>query len=277
MMRYFLFIFILLSIARPSFSSSAPNIQMDVDANISDALIRGNLLDIKEKLTSFLAKQKLDTRVEIERVGNSQYLFVSTRNDAYLTDEDTEYLIPVRGRDVYQVGNHFSRYNLSNAAHNRLLELQQLWFIYQDALPLYGATSSKNKGGRIYAFVDLTCAYCKNFHLSKMEKYRERGFSFIYIPFLRDPRNKNAAQLSVNTFCGPAETLKERVSSAYQEKTPPLVMDVDYSMCSPDMAALLKYTFNIGAELGFIGSPLFHTEKGQLAFGEPALSKIVKL
>ena len=77
---------------------------------ISDALIRGNLLDIKEKLTSFLAKQKLDTRVEIERVGNSQYLFVSTRNDAYLTDEDTEYLIPVRGRDVYQVGNHFSRY-----------------------------------------------------------------------------------------------------------------------------------------------------------------------
>lgn len=277
MMRNLLFIFVLLSMAWPAFSSSAPSVQMNVDVNVSDALIRGNLSDIKENLTSFLAKQKLDTRVEIERIGNSQYLFVSTRNDAYLTDEDTEYLIPVRGRDVYQVGNHFNRYNISNAAHNRLLELQQLWFIYQDALPLYSSTSSKNKGGRIYAFVDLTCAYCRNFHLSKMEKYRERGFSFIYIPFLRDPRDKNAAQLSVNTFCGPAETLKERVSSAYQEKTPPLVMDVDYSMCSPDIAALLKYTFNIGAELGFIGSPLFHTEKGQVAFGEPALSKIVKL
>ncbi len=276
-MRNLLFIFVLLSMAWPAFSSSAPSVQMNVDVNVSDALIRGNLSDIKENLTSFLAKQKLDTRVEIERIGNSQYLFVSTRNDAYLTDEDTEYLIPVRGRDVYQVGNHFNRYNISNAAHNRLLELQQLWFIYQDALPLYSSTSSKNKGGRIYAFVDLTCAYCRNFHLSKMEKYREQGFSFIYIPFLRDPRDKNAAQLSVNTFCGPAETLKERVSSAYQEKTPPLVMDVDYSMCSPDIAALLKYTFNIGAELGFIGSPLFHTEKGQVAFGEPALSKIVKL
>ena len=277
MMRYLLFIFVLFSIAQPSFSSPAPSIQIDVDEDVSDALIRDNLSDIKANLTNALAKQKLDTRVDIERVGNSKYLFVSTRSDTYLTDENTEYLIPVRGLDVYQIGEHFSRYNLSNAAHNRLLELQQLWLIYQDALPLYSATSSKHRGGRIYAFVDLTCAYCRNFHLSKMEKYRERGFSFIYIPFLRDPRDKNAAQLSVNTFCGTTGVLKERISSAYQEKTPPLVMDVDYSMCSPDLEALLKYTFNIGAELGFIGSPLFQTEKGQVAFGEPALGKILKL
>lgn len=251
--------------------------QLDiVSPQVPESLIRDNLSDVKKRLQDSLRAQNLDSNVQLERVGNTRYIFVSTKNSTYISDEAGDTLIPVSHRDVYSIDKKFSRFNLSNEAHTHLISMQQLWQIYKDFLPYYPPTQTHEGKQRIFAFIDLTCTYCRDFHLNKMENYRERGYGFIYIPFLRDPSNRPAAQLIIDTFCSDAGTIKERISKAYLINRLSVVQEIDFSSCKPEEQAFLKNTLPLGAKLGFIGSPLFITETGSIAFGEPSLNKIVQ-
>lgn len=239
-------------------------------------LVRGNLNVAEQRLSSALSENGLDDRVTVERIGNTHYLFATTAGRHYLTSDKGDTLAPVNGRDIYTLDGGMRRYNLSNDAHNQLMAMEPLWSLYHDKLPYYGPTGGQERKGLIYTFVDFTCGYCKNFHMRKMEKYREEGYAFIHIPFLKDPSNLASAQLAIDTFCGDKDGLKERIIRAYQNSRPQKTKDLDFSRCDIAEQSLLKNTLLIGARLGFIGSPMFITESGSVAFGEPSLGKITK-
>ena len=118
----------------------------------------------------------------------------------------------------------------------------------------------------VFAFIDVSCPHCREFHLRKLDEWNRQGVRVYFIPFMRDPMDKKTKVIMDDIFC--ADNNSERLDlilSAYIN-IKAYVVKGNSGSCG-HKRALLDSLYKIGMQYSLKGSPMFMNMVGDVYYG----------
>ena len=214
-------------------------------------------------------------KMTITRVYTADLYQVNLDGKSYIVNASADYWISADAiGNVFLFNNNITPVNASNEVREDLIKLTQLASRWQYPTAVF---EESNATETIYAFVDLSCPHCKNFHLTKRESWQHRGVRFVYLPMLLDQSVKRVRQLHERVFCLPSnKTKNELITHIYLNGTRVELPEIENIECSKADKALFDSLMNAGGRYGLSGTPLFLTESGNLLYGINSLEQYLR-
>lgn len=195
---------------------------------------------------------------KITQIGNTALFLISYKDQEFFTTPDIDYLF--FGNKIKLKNNKISKIytDSSKAAENRKL----LRLYTEKDMIVYNPYIEEI--GEIFIFVDYSCPFCKKFHDLNLKKLLKYGYKVNYIPFLRNPENKDVSNQMINLFC----------LSSNQEKKD--FMDIAFSNPNSFSSMNIKecntkeyvhYLLNITNHFNFKGTPVLLLHNGNFVEG----------
>jgi hypothetical protein len=212
-------------------------------------------------------------RIDVERMGVSSLFRIKMDGKAYLTDDSARFWMPYGPIKQMSLDGIYQTTSTQDEI-NSILGL--LFFIdsYKDALITYPAIGKRKY--RVYAFMDVSCPYCQEFHRKSLRNFNNKGVEFIYVPLLRDISMNKVRQITNTVFCFPKEQRQmamDNVLLNYKEEKGSLILKKG---CSNNNVWLYDLLMESGQRHGFSGSPVFITENGRIFYGASGLTSFFK-
>lgn len=217
--------------------------------------------------------------VRVSRIYTSDLYSVQFGPSEYITDSNASYWVKAQSSEVFLFGKDVVQVNIGNDVRESMLSLTSMLNFFDDTLVIYKPLS-KNKNEIIYAFMDLSCPFCKRFHLSQRVKLQMEGYTVVYIPFLRDIDDKKARALTMLAFCLRGDERQSFIDDAF------LALNVQNALsaglkkypsekCDKVQDSIYESLISLSHQYNLTGSPVFFTEQGKLFYGFGALEKSV--
>ena len=234
------------------------------------------LNDVRENVISHLVKgfgvaTERAKEVDVIRLSDSDFFQIDLAGVRYTINADAKYWL--KG-DVGSVHSTRGSRAKESVTSNEMLEFNQRIRVFlmsaSEYLPVYGDALDNNKV--IFAFVDLSCPYCQQFHLVNRNEFEKKGFSFVYVPFVRNTIDKRVMDATRAVFCNddPVAT-KAGVDQAYLNG-PRQLRDVPAGSCSHVKKAIIESLLLVGHQMGAVGTPMFLLPNGEVVYGSAKLN-----
>lgn len=237
-----------------------------------------NTLIRKKMIEDLGMKESEANTAKAQRIFTSDWFAVNIRDRTYVIDNTASYWLESDLDGMFALSPSISRVNVSNNTRGSLVKLMNLAMNSEDILPRYkrgpGALNE-----RVYAFVDLSCPHCREFHLTQRAKWQSLGIDWVYIPFSRDMENKKMREMNVAAFCQQTpEKSKAIIDEIYLSPSNRLQsLSSKYKKdCSTLKKKMVEFFVGSGERYGFAGSPMFLTETGRVLYGVPAFENYMK-
>lgn len=215
----------------------------------------------------------LDT-LYLSRLYTSDWFSIMLNGDTYMMDNSTNYWVKTSNADVFSFTPNLQRMAVSNSVREDLLKMMPLLEGFEEMLPVY-PSSTKSRNIKIWAFVDMTCPYCRKFHLTNRLQLQNVGVTFVYVPFSRSPGEKRADGANLNAFCGAPGDVKKDIDDYYLMETRLLLAKNLKSDCEGSQEILMDFLLHNGERFSLVGSPMFLTESGVVIYGADTLTQYV--
>jgi len=234
---------------------------------------------IYDKMAKELRVSKSEIeKTEIQRIFTSDWFIVNFKSRNYVVDNTASYWLESDLNGMFLLNPSLSKVNVSNSTRVSLMKLMYFLKTSVDYLPTY----SRGEGPlneTIFAFVDLTCPYCKEFHLKHRAEWQMLGVNWVYVPFSKDLGNRRNTDLNADVFCQEnTEVVKNSVDEIYLMPRSRLTsVASNYKKnCSPVQSAFINFLMSNGERYALAGSPMFLTESGKVFYGAPSLENYIK-
>lgn len=184
------------------------------------------------------------------------------RKNIYYTDYSLENFI---------VGKFYNKLDSKNENINfrSLYNKSFLERLNKNKLIKYQAPKEKSF---LYVFSDITCPFCKKFHLKK-DFFLEKGYSLYYIPFPRNGRRDKASVEGLGRIVC-SDNPQNSFDKAFKDLRKYLNQE-KIELCSK--APIIWNYYNLANDLGVIGTPAIYTENGTLVGGFKNEHRLLKL
>jgi hypothetical protein len=207
---------LLLTFFLSCFSHSGELDMFEFDSTVPPSLALSTMAEVEENVSAKIAGAwGYEGDVKISRIFASDMFAVNFKGATYITDSSAESWIQNGNTGFFQFSPYVRRVATSNYDRENLMKFGVFIEKLKRHLPTYKAFAGERE--HIYVFVDMTCPHCRKFHLSQRVKFQKKGYSFTYIPFLRDPSNKRFSALNKWTFCADVESVKTNIDNVYSE------------------------------------------------------------
>lgn len=236
--------------------------------------------DIQSVRTRAVSQLSLSLGVEIKETDNisldrlytSDLYQVVVNGKPYIINSDASYWI---SGDA--VGNLFlfngtvSPVNVSNKTRIEIAKIIQLASTWPSVHASFGEISAKET---IFAFVDLACPHCKEFHLTKREYWQNRGFRFVYLPMTLNAESRKSRELHSRVFCIPdSQKKRDVITEIYLNGVKTEIPGLSDVVCSKVDQAMMSVLIGAGIKYNLTGTPLFVTETGNFFYGQGSLEQ----
>lgn len=231
---------------------------------------------VKERASNKL-KKSLDLPIEaldnvsIARVFTSNWYQVSVDQSIYIIDENADYWMQGSAiGNVFIFDDTVTPVNVNNETREMLSKIVS----FVSNSPEYAIVYKPRQIslGKIFVFMDLSCPFCREFHLSNKENILNEGYELWYIPFIRD-ENKKSIKLTLETFCSFDNELKKSNINNHYIDPKNNKMIASSQDCSPTQKAVLDTLMRSGGIYSLTGTPLFITESTGLFYGYSAIQQ----
>lgn len=249
------------------FSDITYELPSQTRAWISSPSLRYVESNVHDKALTELGMSESDLPdIFVNRVFTSSFYNVYIDGNRYITDESATYWMQNKNSEFFIFNEGAYGVSATNATKESLIELSPLIeAMVDDYLVEYLPINTKVKR-TVYAFMDLSCPHCKEFHLNKRQEWQAKGVRIVYVPFLRDTGSRRVAEATAGAFCQEtAEQRKDSINKVFMDG----VRRVDFSSaeCSSLQKGILDFMFNSGAVYRLRGSPMFLTDTGRVYYG----------
>lgn len=217
--------------------------------------------------------------IVVDRVYGSNLYSVRVGASEYVTDSEGSYWIKSPASEVFLFGEDVVQVNINNQDRESLMELTAMLPYFEDTLVVYPPLG-KDKHEVIFVFMDLSCPFCKRFHLSQRLNLQKAGFAVAYIPFLRNINDVKIRELTLFSYCLPAKERLSFIDEVYMSVKPESAYGHGKKMypnatCNPLQESTYDSLMSLGHRFNLNGSPVFFNEKGKLFYGYGSLEKSV--
>lgn len=210
----------------------------------------------------------MQTDVGIDRIGLSELFLVNGARKAFITDATGTVVleassvryIPNENVKTVHYGNN-EIHTLSNFYH----------FATSGVLPEFGSSTK----GRIVVFMDPTCPNCVNFHNNEMFNLTQKGYSFVYVPSLRDGSSNRNRETLLAHYCSDGSQY-DNVQTLYSNYRMSRERPLDRSQCLPVEESMYSSIIDVFARHQMLGSPAFMLSSGEIIYGAAALKSRLK-
>jgi hypothetical protein len=275
--------FALITMAMLSLQVFSNEFNVDFDANKPgrEVFSLSQINPVEKKLVKTLVdggilKEGSPGNIRLSRLSVSDWFGFSLNGETYLTDANASHILKSDLRDFFHVSPTLSQVSMSNGGVESLFKLTSFLRSFEsDAiLPVYKSTSKTRPEIVIYAFMDVTCPFCKKFHLLEREQLNRDGVTFIYIPFTKNYSNKKDLALNYAVFCQSASEKKNSIDDAYL--APKITRFKINPNCNLLDSTLIRFFLKTGEMYGVAGSPMFLSRSGKVMYGTPSLIQFVR-
>jgi hypothetical protein len=218
-------------------------------------------------------KPEIAQNAPISRLFVSDWFGVSIDGKGYVVNSDASYWMQGGMGEMFMFTPSVQRVSVSNGNRGRLLNLMLLINAYKDTLVTYPSTTGYVRE-RIYAFMDVTCPYCRKFHLTERQELQAQGYEFVYIPYAKEPNNQDVIDLNLWAFCAENELHSKRnIDSAYL--VAPKARDnlASSPKCDNESLKFIAFLMGSGEKFSLVGSPAFFTGSADVIYGSAALER----
>jgi hypothetical protein len=261
--------------------SSEFNVDFDADKSGREVFSLSQIKPVEGKLVQVLVdggiiKGSAANDIALSRLSTSDWFGFNLNGKTYLTDANASHILKSDFRDFFHVSPTVSQVSMSNEGVESLSKLTSfLSSLEGDAiLPVYKSTSTTQPEIMIYAFMDVTCPFCKKFHLLEREQLNRDGVTFTYIPFTKNYSNKKDLALNHAVFCQSESKKKNSINDAYL--APKIRKFKIESDCSVLDSTLIRFFLKTGEMYGVAGSPMFLSKSGKAIYGTPSLIQFLR-
>ncbi|MBE8232550.1 MAG: thioredoxin fold domain-containing protein [Endozoicomonadaceae bacterium] len=204
-----------------------------------------------------------------QRLGvSSLYKLVLKSGGKYIIDNTGAYWMPYQHIKEFEGGKALQVTPTATEHYNQLTLLK---FLDQINLITYPAYNSKKDV--LYAFIDISCPYCRKFHQRSLRKLNKIGVEVRYVPLLRDIDNKKIMEMQLDIFCSKDINSRTLKMDSFIGNFKAEQSEFDgVAQCNKHDRALYTELMKLGQRLDFIGSPAFLTQRGRMIYGESGLS-----
>jgi hypothetical protein len=218
-------------------------------------------------------KPEIAKNVPVSRLFVSDWFGVSIDNKGYVVNSDASYWMQGGMGEMFMFTPSIQRVSISNGNRERLLNLMLLINAHKDTLVTYPSTTGYVRE-RIYAFMDVTCPYCRRFHLTERQEFQAKGYEFVYIPYAREPNNIDMVNLNLWAFCAKDNLHSKRnIDSAYLATPKIRGKMASAPACNDGSLKFIEFLVGSGERFGVVGSPAFFTGSADVIYGSDALER----
>lgn len=242
------------------FSKLTPN--STVEKNVLKRLVSG--LKMSDEKAS---------EAKVQRLLTSDLFSVRVGERNYLIGPDAKNWVQSEFEGFYIFGDGVRSVSVSNESKESLLSMQFLLKNLGEYLPLYGDINAKTK---FYAFIDVTCPHCRDFHLFSRTDFERAGVSFIYVPFLRNSKDYLAQTVNKRAFCSSSKLeIKSKLNKLFSLSRSELEADLTPPKCNRIQSSIFDFLLLTGDRYNLRGSPMFMSMNGDVIYGVPSLKRYV--
>jgi hypothetical protein len=274
------FVFVIMTVFTAQVFSNELGVDFDADKPGREVFSLSPIAPVERKLEQALVdggvKDEGDSPVTLSRLSVSDWFGFSLNGKTYLTDANASHILQSDLRDFFHVSPNLSQVSISNGGVESLSKLTGFLssFVNEAAFPVYKSTSKIKHETIIFVFMDVTCPFCKKFHLSEREQLNRIGVTFIYIPFTKNYSNKKELALNYAVFCQSPSVRKKAINDVYlAPKVRNFTIDPNCNLLD---STLIRFFLKTGEMYGFAGSPMFLSRSGQVMYGTPSLIQYVR-
>jgi hypothetical protein len=218
-------------------------------------------------------KQVVAENAPLSRIFVSDWFGVSIHGKGYVVNSDASYWMQGGMGEMFMFTPSVQRVSVSNGNRERLLNLMLLINAYKETLVTYPSTTGYVRE-RIYAFMDVTCPFCRKFHLTERQDLQAQGYEFVYIPYAKEPNNKDVTELNLWAYCANNELHSKRniddVYLATSRGRDNMAMSPE---CDDESLRFIEFLMGSGERFSLAGSPAFFTGTADVVYGSAALER----
>lgn len=216
-------------------------------------------------------------KITIKRIFDSEWYEASVDGSNYVIDKNAKYWMKGEAiGNIFIFNREITPVNVDNETREEFFKLLSLVNEWEDGAIIYkGKQTSSSPNRIVYAFMDLNCPFCREFHLTKREELLNLGVDIWYLPFIKDDNKKNRTILET-VFCANGQKNKqEKITKVYLD-SPKKMDDSEFKPCSRVNAPFIHMIMQSGGRYGLSGTPLFITDSGGFFYGSNSILQHVK-
>lgn len=211
--------------------------------------------------------------VTLIRMSDSDLFQVELAGVRYTINADAKYWLKGEVDGVYVTKDGRAK---GSVASNDMLEFNQRLRVFlmavSDLLPVYGDIT---KDKVVFAFVDLSCPYCQQFHLVNRSELEKQGVTFVYVPFVRDPNDKRVMDATRTVFCNADPVAAKMELDSVYLNGPRNLGAMKGGACSHIRQSIIESLLVVGHQMGIVGTPMFLMPSGEVIYGTSKLNAVL--
>jgi len=220
-------------------------------------------------------------KISVERIFSSDWFYTNVGGKNYVVDATGQYWLSDRGADFFQFSRDAHKVNITNNVRTQLIAFMGLVKSSKEQLVYYKSTAKNgNKEGKtLYVFMDLGCPHCKRLHITRRSDYLYMGYDIVYIPFLKNLRDKKVRALTNYVFCQPEQMARKNaldniyMNGVKKSYTAEMVTEPCANIIQQ---AILPTLLNSGNVFSLKGSPMIMTDAGRVFYGSSSFERSIK-
>lgn len=219
--------------------------------------------------------ESMAKKVSAYRVYTSDWYQVAVEEKSYIIDRDAKYWMSGESvGNIFLFQDGIAPVNVNNEVRESLITISGLAKRWPGPTAIYPSTNNNIPLKKVFIFMDLSCPFCKEFHLTKRESLQQKGYEIVYLPFVRDVDDKKIKSLHERVFCLNDQNAKDSlITQIYLNGIKSAPDTSSLEGCNIIDKTFFNTLAESGARYNLTGTPLFITESGGVFYGYSAFSQ----